>query len=163
QRRSFTGLVTPPWRSVCAPDAGLSICTADHGKEQLMNTLLKIGLAAVALTACVTALIAKAGGKTQTLYAVTDLGPGSASKVSNPDASGTFLVVGSTPDAGGNNRATVWSVSTDGTVDDVFTYGFFDSLAIDVNDHGMVVGNSQNGAFNGAFVDVPGVGVEFLP
>ena len=116
------------------------------------------------LSACVTTLIAKAGGKTQTLYAVTDLGPGYASKVSNPDASGTFLVVGNTPDPDGNELATVWTVSSDGTVVDVFTYDMLPpgSVATDVNDHGMVVGLDQ-GAFNGAFVDVPGVGVEFLP
>lgn len=122
-----------------------------------MKTLLKIGLAAVALSACVTALIARAGNNTSTLYAVTDLGPGFAYKVGNPDASGTFLVVGSTPPG---PAATVWTVTADGTVIDVFTYDVFTwSAATDVNDHGMVVGIS----FEGPFVDVPGVGIKLLP
>jgi hypothetical protein len=128
-----------------------------------MKTLLKISLAAVVLLASISAFAARAGNNTPTLYVVTNLGPGSAFKASNPDSSGTFLVVGSSPDPvtpNGPGLATVWTVSVDGTVVDVFTYDTLPrSQAIDVNDHGMVIGNSNLGAF----VDVPGVGVKFLP
>jgi probable HAF family extracellular repeat protein len=125
-----------------------------------MKTLLRIGLAAVVFSACVGALIARAGGNTQTLYAVTNLGAGaSVYKASNPDSSGTFLVVGSTGPAA-QPVATVWTVSTDGTVVGVFTYDTLGpALATDVNDHGMVVGQSGNGPW----VDIPGVGVKLLP
>jgi probable HAF family extracellular repeat protein len=124
-----------------------------------MKTLLSLGLAAVALLASVSALAVRAGGNTQTQFAVTNLGPGSAVKASNPDADGKFLVVGSTPDPDGNPLATVWTVSTDGTVVGVFTYDTLGPAhAFDVNDDGMVVGNSGNGPW----VDVPGVGVKFL-
>jgi len=126
-----------------------------------MKTLLKIGLAVVVLSACVGALIARAGGTTQTLYAVTNLGAGAAVyKAGNPDSSGTLLVVGSTPDPDVVARATVWTVSTDGTVVDVYVYETLgESVAHDVNDDGMVVGTSVQGPW----VDIPGVGVKFLP
>jgi hypothetical protein len=128
-----------------------------------MKTLLKISLAAVVLLASISAFTVRAGNNTPTLYAVTNLGPGSAFKASNPDSSGTFLVVGSSPDPvnpNGPGLATVWTVSVDGTLVDVFTYDTLGhSLARDVNDHGMIIGNSQFGSF----VDVPGVGVKFLP
>jgi hypothetical protein len=122
-----------------------------------MKTLLKVGVAAGVLAA-LGAFGVRAGGKTQTLYDVTNLGPGSAFAASNPDASGTFLVVGSIPDPDVVALATVWTVSADGTVANVFTY---DSLpgseAIDVNDDGIIIGTSNLGAF----VDVPGVGLQF--
>ena len=128
-----------------------------------MKTLLKISLAAVVLLASLSAFAVRAGNNTPTLYVVTNLGPGSAFKASNPDSSGTFLVVGSSPDPvnpNGPGLATVWTVSVDGTVVDVFTYDTLGhSFAIDVNDHGMIIGSSQFGPF----VDVPGVGVKFLP
>src|SRR5689334_14078736 len=120
-----------------------------------MKTLLKISLAAVALLASISALAVRAGGNTQTLYAVTNLGPGSALKASNPGADGTFLVVGSTGPAA-QPVATVWTVSNNGTVVDIFTYDTLGpALATDVNDHGMIVGQSGNGPW----VDIPGVGV----
>src|SRR5262245_41553239 len=123
-----------------------------------MKTLLKIGVAAVVLLATLGAFVVRAGGKTQTLYAVTNLGPGSAFAASNPDASGTYLVVGSIPDPDVVALATVWTVSADGTVADVFTY---DSLpgseAIDVNDSGLIIGISNVGSW----IDIPGVGVTF--
>jgi hypothetical protein len=124
-----------------------------------MKTLLKIGLAAVALSACVVALSARAGGKAPTLYAVTNLGPGQCFAASNLDASGTFLVVGSILDStAGVQRATVWTVNADGTVADVFTYNTLgNSEAVDVNDHGIVIGTSSLGTF----IDVPGVGIRF--
>lgn len=126
-----------------------------------MKTLVRICLAAVALLSSVNTLAARAGGATQTLYAVTDFGPGTAVyRASNPDSSGTFLVVGSTPDPDVIGRATIWTVSTDGSVVDVFTYGTLgESAAHDVNDHGMVVGTSEQGIW----VDIPSVGVKFLP
>jgi len=127
-----------------------------------MKTLLKIGLAAVALSACVTTLIAKAGNNTPTLYALTNLGPGFTFNASNPDESGTFLVVGGSIDpTSGNELATVWTVATDGSVVAVFTYDTLGAggIAVDVNDHGMVIGSSNFGEF----VDVPGVGVRILP
>jgi probable HAF family extracellular repeat protein len=125
-----------------------------------MKTLLKIGLAAVALSACVTALVVRAGSNTPTLYAVTNLGPGIAFKANNPDDSGTFLVVGATPDPVVGERATVWTVTTAGTLVDVFTYDTLgNSSANDVNDEGLIVGFSVLGAF----VDIPGVGVKILP
>jgi hypothetical protein len=128
-----------------------------------MKTLLKVGSAAVVLLASIGAFAVRAGNNTPTLYAVTNLGPGSAFKASNPDSSGTFLVVGSSPDPvnpNGPGLATVWTVSVDGTVVDVFTYDTLGhSFAIDVNDHGMIIGSAQFGPF----VDVPGVGVKFLP
>ncbi|MGE5191725.1 MAG: hypothetical protein ACM3U2_04435, partial [Deltaproteobacteria bacterium] len=109
-----------------------------------MKTLLKVGLGAAALLACVGTFVVKAGNQTPVVYAVTNLGRGSAFKVSNPDASGTFLVVGSTPDPDVAVRATVWTVSTDGSVADVFTYDTLGaSQAVDVNDHGMIIGSSQ--------------------
>jgi probable HAF family extracellular repeat protein len=124
-----------------------------------MKTLLKISFAAVALLAPISVLSVRAGGNTQTLYAVTNLGPGMAIKASNPGADGTFMVVGSTGPVA-QPVATVWTVSTDGTVVDVFTYDALGgSAAIDVNDHGMIVGGSGDGPW----VDIPGVGVKFLP
>jgi len=129
-----------------------------------MKTLLKISLAAFAFSVCVTALVVRAGNITPTLYAVTNLGPGSAFKASNPDSSGTFLVVGSSPDPvnpNGPGLATVWTVSIEGTVADVFTYDTLGhSFAVDVNNGGMIVGFSSN---IGGFVDIPGVGVATLP
>jgi probable HAF family extracellular repeat protein len=123
-----------------------------------MKTLLKIGLTAFALLASIGILAVRAGNNTPTFYAVTNLGPGGAHKASNPDGTGTFLVVGSTPPG---PVATVWTVTTHGTVVDVFTYdtllGW--SMATDVNDHGMVIGIG----FEGPFVDVPGVGLKHLP
>jgi hypothetical protein len=121
-----------------------------------MKTLLKVG---VALLASLGAFALRADNKPPTLYAVTILGPGNAYKASNPDTSGEFLVVGGTPDPNVIVRPTVWTVSTDGTVMDVFIY---DNLgtgqALDVNDHGMVIGSSNSGDF----VDIPGVGIRFL-
>src|SRR5262245_15698614 len=128
-----------------------------------MKILLKIGLVVVALLAPISVLVVRAGGNTQTLYSVTNLGPGSAFKAGNLDSSGTFLVVGSSPDPANPNGpglATVWTVTTDGTVVNVFTYDSLGpSAAVDVSDHGMIVGNTGRGAF----VDVPGVGVATLP
>ena len=125
-----------------------------------MKTLLKVGSVVVVLLASISAFAVRAGNNTPTLYAVTNLGPGTAFKASNADASGQFLVVGVTPDPNVIARATVWTVTTGGAVVDVFTYNTLgDSQAIDVNDHGMIIGSSQFGPF----VDVPGVGVKFLP
>ncbi len=89
-----------------------------------MKTLLKIGLAAAIIVASVSALAVRAGNNAPALYAVTDLGPGGAVKASKPDDSGTFLVVGSTPGPVGP-VATAWTVTTGGTVIDVFTYDVF--------------------------------------
>jgi hypothetical protein len=124
-----------------------------------MKTLLKVGLAAVALLASISAYAMRGGNNTPTLYAVTNLGQGRAFKASNPDATGEFLVVGGTADPTVFRRPTVWTVSTDGAVVDVFVYSTLAGNAIDVNDHGMVVGNSNSGVF----VDVPGVGIKFPP
>ena len=124
-----------------------------------MKTLLKVGLAAVALLASLGAFALRADNRPPTLYAVTILGPGNAYKASNTDASGEFLVVGGTPDPNVIVRPTVWTVSTDGTVVDVFIYDTLGSgQALDVNDHGMVIGSSSSGDF----VDVPGVGIKFV-
>jgi hypothetical protein len=124
-----------------------------------MKTLLKVGLAAVALSVCITSFIARAGNNTPTRYAVTNLGPGNAYKASNRDASGTFLIVGGTPDSNMIVRPTVWTVSIEGAVVDVFVYDTLGSgQALDVNDHGMVIGSSSSGDF----ADVPGVGIRFL-
>jgi uncharacterized membrane protein len=124
-----------------------------------MKTLLKVGLAAVALLASISASAMRAANNTTTLYAVTNLGPGGAFKASNPDANGEFLVVGATRDSNNISRPTVWTVSTDGAVVDVFVYSTLAGNAIDVNDQGMVIGSSNSGNF----VDVPGVGVRFVP
>src|SRR5579872_5340898 len=126
-----------------------------------MKTLLKIGLAAVALLPSTGTLAVPAGGDTLPLYALTDLGPGFAFNANNPDDDGRFLVVGGTIDLDGTERATVWTLAIDGTIEDVFVYdaSLGNSQGIDVNDDGMVVISSDAGFF----VDVPGVGLKSLP
>jgi hypothetical protein len=123
-----------------------------------MKTLLKVGVVAVALLASFGAFAVRAGNVPVTHYAVTILGPGSAFAASNPDASGTFLVAGSISEPDVGARATVWTVSADGIVVDVFTYDTLPgSEATDVNDDGLVIGISNLGSF----IDVPGVGIRF--
>jgi probable HAF family extracellular repeat protein len=126
-----------------------------------MKTILKAGFAAGTLLAFVAVLAVRAGGPAPTLYAVTNLGPGFALNANNPDEDGKFSVVGATFDPDVGIRATVWTLTVNGAVEDVFIYdkGLGASLAVDVNDDGMVV----IGADLGNFVDVPGVGLKLLP
>src|SRR5262245_34831359 len=119
-----------------------------------MKMSLKIGFVTTALVISSVGLALKAGSDTQTLYAITNLGPDFVASVSNPDASGMVVVVGSSGPLEGR-LPTVWTVGPSGTVEDVFTYdtlGF--GTAKDVNDHGMMVGFES---IVSAFVDVPGV------
>src|SRR5262245_39891296 len=125
-----------------------------------MKMLFKLGFSALAVAALITSIHAKAGVGTTTKYKATVLGRGIVNKVSNPQADGTLLVAGSSPTATEGDVATVWTVTTTGTLVNVETYDKMpDSEAVDVNDAGFVIGN-WNGA---AFVDIPGVGVELIP
>lgn len=126
-----------------------------------MKSLRTAGWVAVVLAAGTVCLAVKAGNNSITSYDLINLGPGSAFKLNDPDAGGTFLVVGSTPDPDVAARATVWSLTTDGLVRGVYRYdtSLGASQAIGVNDYGFIVGSSGQGPF----VDVPCVGIRFLP
>lgn len=86
--------------------------------------------------------------------AVTDLGPGEAHAVNNAG-----VVVGERHDSEGNRHATRWDV--DGQAHDLGVGP--GSWAIDVNDHGVVVGYTPSELGFRAFAAAPGRAAVLLP